>query len=86
MIEMPPRPVARTIKAPQDTVAGCRLRARADLQASSAILTANQRIRLEKISAAAWDVRAAMLQEISEDAAVRKAKVQADRRSERYRE
>jgi len=78
MIEMPPRPAARTIKAPQDTVVGCRLRAEADLLASSAILTANQRIRLET-SAAAWNDRAALLQEGSEDVAARKAKVQAGR-------
>jgi hypothetical protein len=72
MIEIPPRPTARTIKAPQDTVAGCCLRAEADLLASTAVMTANQRIRLEK-SAASWNARAAMLQSADEDAAARKA-------------
>lgn len=76
MIGIPPRPPARTIKAPQDTIDGCRIRAEADLLASTAMLTANGRIRLET-SAAAWNARAAMLQTIEEDAAAQKAKVQA---------
>jgi len=76
MTAIPDRPPARTIKAPHDTPVGCRLRAEADLLASTAVMTANQRIRLEK-SAASWDARAAMLQSIVEDDAARKARIQA---------
>jgi hypothetical protein len=76
MTAIPARPPARTIKAPHDTPAGCRVRAEADLLASTAMMTPNQRIRLEK-SAASWNARAAMLQSIDEDAAARKTKVQA---------
>jgi len=75
MIAIPQRPTARTIKAPQDTAAGCRLRADADLLTATTVMTANQRIRLEK-SAASWNARATMLQSNDEDAAARKAKIQ----------
>ena len=75
MIAIQQRPTARTIKAPQDTAAGCRLRADADLLTSTTVMTANQRIRLEK-SAASWNARATMLQSNDEDAAARKANIQ----------
>jgi len=77
MIAIPPRPTARTIKAPQDTAAGCRLRADADLLASTAMMTANQRIRLEK-SSASWTARAAMLQRNDKAAAALKTKIRPD--------
>jgi len=76
MIAIPQRPPARTIKAPQDTAAGCRLRADADLLASTTLMTTNQRIRLEQ-SAASWNARASMLQSIDEDVAALKAKIRA---------
>jgi hypothetical protein len=50
----------RTRKLPQDTVQGCHDRAAADLQQSVAVITANQRLRLEK-SAASWTSRANLL-------------------------
>lgn len=61
MNSIPARPTARTKKAPQDTVAGCRLRAEADLLASVSMLTVNERFRLET-SAASWNARAELLQ------------------------
>lgn len=72
MIVIPARPTARTTKAPQDTVAGCRDRAEADLLASASMLTANERARLET-SASSWLARAALLQSIDDRSAVRKA-------------
>ena len=74
MIGVPARPMARTNKAPQDTAAGCRSRAEADLLASVSMLTANERIRLET-SAASWGARAALLQGLDERTAARKAQV-----------
>src|SRR6184192_1748093 len=65
MIDMPARPAPRTNKAPQNTAAGCRLRAEADLLASVSMLTANERIRLET-SSASWGARAALLQNLDE--------------------
>ena len=59
-------------KAPQDTAAGCRVRAEADLLASVSMLTANERSRLET-SAASWFARAVLLQGLDERAAARKA-------------
>lgn len=72
MIVVPQRPAARTNKAPQDTAAGCRVRAEADLLASVSMLTANERIRLET-SSASWGARAALLQSIDDRTAARKA-------------
>lgn len=76
MIGIPARPTARSNKAPQDTAAGCRLRAEADLLASVSMLTANERIRLET-SAASWGARATLLQDRDELADARKAQAQA---------
>jgi hypothetical protein len=76
MIGIPARPTARSNKAPQDTAAGCRLRAQADLLASVSMLTANERIRLET-SAASWGARAALLQDRDDFVAARKAEGQA---------
>lgn len=56
-----PRMTARTVKAPYDTVSGCRSRAEADLLASVSILTDNARRRMER-SAASWLARAEMLE------------------------
>ena len=70
MIEVPGRPKARTKKAAQDTAAGCRIRADADLLASVAMLTANQRARLER-SAAMWTARADLLQSLEQRFAAR---------------
>lgn len=76
MTSVPARPQARTLKQPQDTVAGCRGRAEADLLASVAKSTANERRRLET-SAACWTARAAMLQRLDDNHDARKAKVAA---------
>lgn len=76
MVGIPAKPTARTSKAPQDTAAGCRIRAEADLLASVAMLTANERIRLET-SAASWSARAELLQGLDERTAARKAQAQA---------
>jgi predicted RNA polymerase sigma factor len=70
------RPPARTLKQPQDTVAGCRDRAEADLLASVVLSTANERRRLET-SAASWSARADMLQRLDDTHAARKAQVAA---------
>lgn len=56
---------------PRETADGCRERAAADLVASAAMITANQRVRLET-SAASWTSRAAILQRV-EDGAERRA-------------
>jgi hypothetical protein len=79
MTAVPARPPARTSKQPQDTVAGCRGRAAADLLASVAMLTANERRRLET-SAASWTARAEMLQRCDDSMAARKAKILAEAR------
>ena len=70
----PARPAARTIKAPYDTVAGCRSRAEADLLASVAMLTANERRRMET-SAASWSARADLLQQENDDLLTRRTTV-----------
>ncbi len=77
MIAVPARPQARGFKQPQDTVAGCRSRAEADLLASVVMSTANERIRLET-SAASWNARADLLQRLDDNYAARKAKVARD--------
>lgn len=66
------RPVARTNRAAQDTAAGCRLRADADLLAAVATSTDNQRRRLET-SAASWMARAMLLQAMDDDLEARKS-------------
>jgi len=66
--DVPARPAHRGMKAPRDTVAGCRTRAEADLLASASMVLANQRLRLEN-SAAHWIARADLLQDV-EDAFV----------------
>lgn len=76
MTAVPTGTPARTLKQPQDTVAGCRDRAEADLLASVALSTANERRRLET-SAASWSARAEMLQRLDDNHAARKAKVAA---------
>lgn len=76
MTAVPARTPARTLKQPQDTVAGCRDRAEADLLASVVLSTANERRRLET-SAASWSARAEMLQRLDDNHAARKAKVAA---------
>ena len=57
-------------KQAQDTVAGCRLRAEADLTRSSAMDTAHGREKLEH-SAATWSARADLLQRIETGARAR---------------
>ena len=57
------RPQTRGRKAPQDTAAGCRSRAEADLLASAAMVLANQRLVFET-SAANWTARADLLESI----------------------
>jgi hypothetical protein len=74
MTAVPARPQARSSKQPQDTIAGCRSRAEADLLASVVVSTANERIRLET-SAASWNARADMLQRLDDNHAARMAKV-----------
>ena len=76
MTAVPARPLARTFKQPQNTVAGCRGRAEADLLASVARSTANERQRLET-SAASWTARADMLQRLDDDHDARKAEIAA---------
>jgi hypothetical protein len=62
---------ARTIKAPHDTVAGCRSRAEADLLASVSMLTANERTRMQ-ISAASWTALALLLERSNQALEARK--------------
>ena len=70
------RPAARTNRAAQDTAAGCRIRADADLLAAVATSTDNQRRRLET-SAASWAARAVLLQAMDDDLEARKSRVHA---------
>ena len=65
------RLIARTDKALHDTVAGCRIRAEADLLASVTMLTVNQRRRLET-SASSWAARADLLQRENDELLARK--------------
>jgi hypothetical protein len=71
MTAVPARLQSRGSKLPQDTIAGCRCRADSDLLASVAMLTANQRLRLET-SAASWTARADMLQRLDDTHLARK--------------
>ena len=61
---------------PRETANGCRERAEADLLACTAMITANQKRRLET-SAASWMLRANMLQRV-EDGTARRARESAD--------
>jgi hypothetical protein len=74
MSALPAQPKARVLKQPQDTIDGCRSRAEADLLASVAMLTANERLRMET-SAASWSARAAMLQRLDDSHEARKAQI-----------
>jgi predicted RNA polymerase sigma factor len=74
MIAVPARPQVSDSKRPQDTVAGCRGRAEADLLASLVMAIPNERRRLET-SAASWSARADMLQRLDDNHEARKAKV-----------
>ncbi len=56
----------RTSKRASDTVAGCRERASADLIAAAAMVTRNERMRMEA-SAASWAVRADLLQHMDDN-------------------
>ena len=71
---------ARTFKLPQDTVQGCRDRAAADLLEAVTIITANQRLRLER-SAQSWTVRADLLDRLDKSFEKRCA---LDRASKQY--
>ena len=70
------RPIARTIKAAQDTVAGCRLRANADILTAVTASTDNQRRCLE-ISGASWAARANLLQAMDDELEARKSQMRA---------
>jgi hypothetical protein len=67
------RPIARKIKAPHDTVVGCRSRAESDLLASVAMVTANERMRMEH-SSASWAVRADLLERLNAGSLERRAR------------
>lgn len=71
---------ARTLKRPEDTVHGCRDRATADLLLSVSVLTANERLQLER-SAQAWTLRADMLNRLNKSFEKRAA---LDRASRQY--
>ncbi len=68
---------SQTQKAVQDTAAGCREQAAADLLRASLMETANGRRRLES-SASSWMSRAQMLQDLDDSAAVRQAACRAE--------
>lgn len=69
-----------TASLPRETASGCRERAEADLLACTAMITANQKQRLET-SAASWMLRANMLQRV-EDGSARRAREDADAKSQ----
>lgn len=66
------RPIARRIRAAQDTAAGCLLKADADILGAVRASTNNQRRQLE-ISAASWAARARLLQAADDELETRKA-------------
>ena len=72
-----PNDTPRPVSVPRETADGCRERAAADLTASGAMITANQKLRLEA-SAASWTSRASMLQRV-EDGTARRAREAADK-------
>lgn len=59
-------------KQPQDTAAGCRIRAEADLEQAGRMDTAHGRERFEH-SAASWTARGELLARLDASRAVRKA-------------
>ena len=65
-------PSADTGKAAEDTIEGCLARAAADLARAAQMDTANARGRLEA-SAASWDARAALLQQMADDSEATRA-------------
>ena len=71
---------ARTLMRPEYTVQGCRDRATADLLLAVAVLTANQRLQLER-SAQTWTLRADMLNRLNKSFEKRAA---LDRASKQY--
>jgi hypothetical protein len=71
------RTPSRTQKAVQDTVAGCREHAEADLARAALMGTANARRRLEA-SALSWTSRADAIQQTNDDFEIRKAVARAE--------
>jgi predicted RNA polymerase sigma factor len=69
--------MARGSNRVEDTIAGCRNRAEADLLAAVTVATANERIRFET-SAASWSARADMLQRLDDNHEARKDKQRRD--------
>jgi hypothetical protein len=63
-----PITTSRKTRAIRDTSEGCRERASADLLESVTMLTANERLILER-SAASWSLRADMLEGLARSAA-----------------
>jgi hypothetical protein len=59
-----PITVSRKVRATRDTFQACRDRASADLLKSVTMLTANERVTLER-SAASWSLRADMLEDLA---------------------
>lgn len=72
---------ARTHKADQDTAAGCRDFAAADLARALLMDTANGRRRLES-SAMSWTSRAEMIQRLDDSFEARRAAARAEWRDE----
>src|SRR5947199_9499826 len=69
-----PDTVSRKARPRRDTSEACRERAAEDLLKSVAMLTANERLILER-SAASWGVRAQLLEGVEQSAAERRASV-----------
>jgi hypothetical protein len=59
-----PITASRKVRATRDTFQACRDRASADLLKSVTMLTANERVTLER-SAASWSLRADMLEDLA---------------------
>jgi len=75
-----PNTASRKIRPRRDTSEACRERASEDLLRSVTMLTANERLILER-SAASWGVRAEMLEGIERSAAERCASVSRSTRN-----
>jgi hypothetical protein len=60
----------RSLRRPQDTVAGCRDRAAADLLAAATMTTRNGQLRMEA-SSASWTERANLIQTMDDSFAAR---------------
>jgi hypothetical protein len=69
-----PTTASRKTRPRRDTSAACRERASEDLLKSVTMLTANERLILER-SASNWSVRAEMLEGVERSAAERRASV-----------